>query len=194
MKQGPGAALSFRADQVLRHQFRNSQKFGREKDNFSLRLYPLSKCHNNSNIYLDHRHIWNRFLHPGRRFLGPFIYPFFPPMYSIDQMHNCYNTVTSLITSWFGSVCKNPLMHKGELLLEKGELKHRDALLFAQGYKHLSDLLKRVWINHFCGVVCLNGQTLLFFFLSISYSGNLERTVKIHLARELVFIGSWIIG
>lgn len=67
-------------------------------------------------------------------------------------------------------------MHKGELLLEKnvktyysfyfsgGELKHRDALLFAQGYNGLSDLLKRVGINHFCGLVCLNVQTLHFFF------------------------------
>lgn len=48
-------------------------------------------------------------------------------------------------------------MHKGELYLEKknakkyyffyftgGELKHKGALLFAQGYSGLSDLLKRV--------------------------------------------------
>jgi len=47
-------------------------------------------------------------------------------------------------------------MRKGELLLDKsvkkyyssyftgGELKHRDALLFAQGYNSLIDVLKRV--------------------------------------------------
>jgi len=51
---------------------------------------------------------------------------------------------------------RKPLMRKGELLLDKsvkkyyssyftgGELKHRDALLFAQGYNSLIDVLKRV--------------------------------------------------
>ena len=96
-------------------------------------------------------------------------------------------------------------MRKGELLLDKsvkkyyssyftgGELKHRDALLFAQGYNSLIDVLKRVWINVLCGLVRPNVQTLLFF-LSISYCENLERTAKIHLDWELVFIDSWFIG
>lgn len=91
-------------------------------------------------------------------------------------------------------------MHKGESLLEKKvkkyysfyftgeELKLRDALLFIQGYNHLSDLLKELESTSSV-LVCLNMQTLLYFYL-VSYSRNLESTVQIHLPRELVFIDS----
>lgn len=82
----------------------------------------------------------------------------------INQMHNGCGTIAFLISNWFGSVLKKPLIHKGESLSEKkfeeiffiihyyftgGELKLTDSLLFTQGYNHLSGLLKEPGINQF---------------------------------------------
>lgn len=93
-------------------------------------------------------------------------------------------------------------MLEDQLLLEKknvkkfhsfyftgGELKRRDALSFAQGYNGLSELFKSLDQRFLWADLTQWANTnFFFFFLSISYSGNLERTVKIRLARELVFI------
>lgn len=87
-------------------------------------------------------------------------------------------------------------MHKGESLLEKKvkkyysfyftgeELKLRDALLFIQVYNHLSDLLKELESTSSV-LVCLNMQTLLYFYLVFPILGILKVQCR------FIFLGNW---